>query len=91
MSAPRNKRYSRRHTTTEAWLNAALLGGRVAAWSYRLGLHGRLGVTRHSVTLPPERRLPEPLKIAFASDFHAGPPTHPAIFDDLFAQIAIEC
>jgi len=90
MFVPRNKRYSRRHATTEAWLNAALLGGRVAAWSYRLGLHGRLGVTRHTVTLPPERRLPEPLKIAFASDFHAGPPTHPAIFDDLFAQIAVE-
>lgn len=90
MSAPRNKRYSHHRTTTEAWLNAALLGGRVAAWSYRLGLHGRLGVTRHSVTLPAARRLPQPLKIAFASDFHAGPPTHPAIFDDLFAQIAIE-
>jgi predicted MPP superfamily phosphohydrolase len=90
MFVPRNKRYSRRHATTEAWLNAALLGGRVAAWSYRLGLHGRLGVTRYSVTLPPARRLPEPLKIAFGSDFHAGPPTHPAIFDDLFAQMAIE-
>jgi predicted MPP superfamily phosphohydrolase len=90
MSAPRNKRYSRRRSTTEAWLNAALLGGRVAAWSYRLGLHGRFGVTRHTVALPPERRLPEPLKIAFASDFHAGPSTHPAIFDDLFAQMAIE-
>jgi predicted MPP superfamily phosphohydrolase len=90
MSAPRNKRYSPRHARTEAWLNAALLGGRVAAWSYRLGLHGRLGVTRHTVALPAERRLAQPLKIAFASDFHAGPPTHPAIFDDLFAQLAIE-
>lgn len=90
MSAPRNQRSSRRRYTMEALLNAALLGGRVAAWSYRLGLHGRLGVTRHTLTLPPAQRLAQPLTIAFASDFHAGPPTHPAIFDDLFAQLAIE-
>ncbi|NYE58925.1 hypothetical protein FHW58_000077 [Duganella sp. 1224] len=90
MSAPRNKRFSRRRHTTEALLNAVLLGGRVAALSYRLGLHGRLGVTRHSVTLPPAQRLAQPLTIAFASDFHAGPPTHAGIFDDLLAQLAIE-
>lgn len=71
-------------------MGTALLGGRVAALSYRLGLHGKLGVTHHTVTLPPKRRLPAPLKIAFASDFHAGAATHPAIFDDLFARLAIE-
>jgi hypothetical protein len=90
MPAPRNKRYSRRQHFIETCLGVVLLRGRVAALSYHLGLHGKLGVTRHTLTLPPERRLAQPLKIAFASDFHAGPSTHPAIFDDLFARIAQE-
>ncbi|RZT09219.1 hypothetical protein SAMN05216319_2358 [Duganella sp. CF402] len=90
MSAPRHKHYSRRQHLIEACVGAALLRGRVAALSYRIGLHGKLGVTHHTVALPPERRLPKPLKIAFASDFHAGVSTYPAIFDDLFVRIAIE-
>jgi predicted MPP superfamily phosphohydrolase len=90
MTVPRSKRFSRRQHQLEALLNIALLGGLVSALSYRCGLHGRLGVTRHALTLPGQQRLPRPLKIAFASDFHAGPPTHPAIFADLFASIAAE-
>lgn len=86
----RGQRQSRLRQYAEAALNMALLGGLVASLSYRIGLHGQLGVTRHSVTLPPARRLPRPLKIAFASDFHAGPPTHAGIFDDLSAQLSIE-
>jgi predicted MPP superfamily phosphohydrolase len=74
----------------ESLLDLAMLGGLVSACSYHVGLHGRLGVTRYSLTLPPERSLPQPLKIAFASDFHAGRPTHPAIFADLFASIEAE-
>lgn len=90
MSSPRNQRYSRRQHVIETLLGAATLGGSLSALSYHLGLHGRLGVTRHTLALPPERRLAQPLKIAFASDFHAGRTTHPAIFDDLFAHIASE-
>jgi predicted MPP superfamily phosphohydrolase len=74
----------------EACLGVALMGGRVARLSYHAGLHGKLGITQHALSLAPERRLAQPLKIAFASDFHAGPTTHPAIFDDLCAQLAIE-
>lgn len=90
MTVPRSKRFSARQHTLESVLNIALLGGLVSSWSYRLGLHGRLGVLRHSVRLPEARRLVRPLRIAFASDFHAGPPTHPALFDELFACIAVE-
>jgi predicted MPP superfamily phosphohydrolase len=90
MRIPRSKRYSRLHHGIEALLDLAMLGGLVSALSYHVGLHGRMGVTRHALALPPERRLPRPLKIAFASDFHAGRPTHPAIFADLFARIAAE-
>jgi predicted MPP superfamily phosphohydrolase len=90
MSIPRSKRYSRIRHGVEAILDMAMLGGLVSALSYHCGLHGRMGVTRYEVALPADRRLPKPLKIAFASDFHAGRPTHPAIFADLFASIAAE-
>jgi predicted MPP superfamily phosphohydrolase len=47
-------------------------------------------VARHEVVLAPELRLPRPLKIAFASDFHAGPTTHPALFDALLEELRRE-
>jgi predicted MPP superfamily phosphohydrolase len=71
-----------RHAT-ERTLDALLLKGRVAGLSYRLGGLGRLRVTRYSEVLGAGKALPRPLKIGFASDFHAGPTTHPALFDDL--------
>ena len=90
MKVPRSKRFSPRQNQLEALLNIALLGGLVSALSYHCGLHGRLGVTRHTLALPDQLRLPRPLKTAFASASHAGPPTHAAIFADLFASIAAE-
>jgi predicted MPP superfamily phosphohydrolase len=74
----------------ETLLGAMLAGGHVARWSYRLGLHGRLGLTRHALTLPAGRALTRPLRIAFASDLHAGATTDPAIFTRMFEQIALE-
>lgn len=74
----------------ERVLNAALLGGRVAGLSYRLGGLGKVRVTRQDVDLGPERRLAQPLRIGFASDFHAGPTTHPGLFDDLRAAVRAE-
>jgi predicted MPP superfamily phosphohydrolase len=71
----------------ERLLDTLLFNGSVAAWSYRRGLHGRLGVTRHEIALEPARALPRPLVIAFASDLHAGPTTHSEIFDELAGQI----
>jgi predicted MPP superfamily phosphohydrolase len=74
----------------DALVGALLTGGHVARWSYRLGLQGRLGVTRHDVTLPAGRALPRPLRIAFASDFHTGPTTDPGIFAEVFSEIERE-
>jgi predicted MPP superfamily phosphohydrolase len=78
-----------RHAT-ERILNVVLLKGRLAGLSYRLGGLGRVRVTRQDVELGPERRLAQPLRIGFASDFHAGPTTHPGLFDDLLACIRAE-
>ncbi|MGJ7916714.1 metallophosphoesterase [Massilia sp. LXY-6] len=71
-------------------MNTLLMNGWVAGLSYRLGGQGSLGVSRHEVVLGPERRLPRPLTIAFASDFHAGPTTHPAVFDALLEALRRE-
>jgi predicted MPP superfamily phosphohydrolase len=71
-------------------LNTLLMKGWVAGLSYRLGGHGSLGVARHEVVLDPARRLARPLTIAFASDFHAGPTTHPGIFDAVLEALARE-
>jgi uncharacterized protein len=66
-----------------AVLDAALLRGLVAKWTYRWGWHGDLKITTHTICLPAETRLPAPLTMAFASDFHTGPTTHPEIYTHL--------
>jgi uncharacterized protein len=89
MARYRGKRNHWHRRVGEHLLDGFLLNGVFAKWSYRIGLHGRLRVTQHEVSLPESRRLPRPLKIAFASDFHAGPTTHPAIYDDLLDDIQL--
>jgi predicted MPP superfamily phosphohydrolase len=78
-----------RHAT-ERVLGAVLGGGHAARLSYRLGGLGRVGVTRHEVALPAGLRLARPLRIGFASDFHAGPTTDPALFAELLACLRRE-
>jgi predicted MPP superfamily phosphohydrolase len=70
-----------------ATLDALLSSGSVARWSYHLGLHGRLRITRQDILLRQTGILPAPLVIAFASDFHAGPTTHPTLFLTLFEEL----
>lgn len=84
------KRHRLVQGATERLLGAVLAGGHAARLSYRLGGLGRAGVTRHTVALPPDLRLARPLRIGFASDFHAGPTTDPAIFADLLACVQRE-
>jgi predicted MPP superfamily phosphohydrolase len=85
-----SKRHRPIRHATERVLNVLLMKGWVAGLSYRLGGHGQLEVSRHEVELAPDRRLARPLTIAFASDFHAGPTTHPALFDALLGQLERE-
>jgi uncharacterized protein len=67
--------------------DASLLRGFVAKWSYRCGLHGKLGVSTYDIRVRKEQRSAAPLVVAFASDFHAGPSTHPALFTSLVNAI----
>jgi uncharacterized protein len=79
------------HSRIRKWalqvLDSALLGGAVAGWSFRLGGHGTLRITQHEIRLSRDAPLTAPLTIAFASDFHAGPTTHPAIFGRLVDEM----
>jgi uncharacterized protein len=72
---------------SERVLDTLLCGGIFAKWNHRAGLHGGLSVTKYAVSLPPHKTLPRPQNIAFASDFHAGPTTCPAVFAKLFEAI----
>jgi predicted MPP superfamily phosphohydrolase len=85
-----SKRHRPIRNAAERALSAVLAGGHAARLSYRLGGLGRVGVTHHAVALPPELALARPLRVGFASDFHAGPTTDPAVFDDLLACIRRE-
>lgn len=67
--------------------DAALMRGLFAKWSYHLGLHGRFGVTTHEVRVKAGEQLPRPLVVAFASDLHAGPATHPKVFETLLDRL----
>jgi predicted MPP superfamily phosphohydrolase len=68
-------------------LDGALLRGAIARLSYRLGGHGAMQITAHEIELPLNAPLTKPLTVAFASDFHAGPTTHPAIFGRLVDEL----
>lgn len=65
----------------------AMLRGSLAACTYRLGLQGSLSIKRIDIDLTPARRLQAPLTLAFASDFHAGPTTHPAVYSAMFEAL----
>lgn len=66
------------HDAADRVLDLAYRSGVPAAVAYQLGLQGRVRISRHE--FPVRRCVPDraaPLRVAFASDFHAGPATHP--------------
>jgi predicted MPP superfamily phosphohydrolase len=79
--------YPRLRQIALAAMDVALVGGVLARWSYRCGLHGRLRVTTHELRIATEKTLPAPLVLAFASDFHAGPTTHPQMYSTLLHEL----
>jgi uncharacterized protein len=59
-----------------------------ARLAYSMRLQGKLTVDRRNFSLPFTRELPEPLRIAFASDLHAGPLTDRRLLSAVFAAVA---
>lgn len=74
----RGTSYSRTRAMVEWGLIHAYRKGWPAQLAHALGLEGRLRPLHHRVL---SERLKMPLRVAFASDFHAGPTTHPAQLD----------
>ncbi len=72
-----------------AWLaiDFGYRGGWAAALARWLFLHGRIAVRKHDVRLDRWARG-RPLRIVFASDFHAGPVTHPELLNEASRAIA---
>jgi predicted MPP superfamily phosphohydrolase len=83
----RAKHHSRTQRIIMSVIDACLLRGALARWSYSSGLHGRLRVTSHELQVREGSGLPAPLALAFVSDFHAGPSTHPGIFRAMVEEL----
>ena len=79
--AGRGKDYSKSRAASEWILARAFRGGWPARLVRRLGLQPEVHTHEHRVLCT---RWPEgvrPLRIAFASDLHAGPTTHPSMLE----------
>ena len=76
----RARRLSLARRVSEIALDATFAGGWAARLSHRLRLDGRLVVSEDAVTMP-RWRGDTPLRVAFASDFHAGPTTDARQFE----------
>lgn len=87
MKRSRGRRNSPTRRIVMATFDAVSLGGLVARCTYHLGLHGKLQVTAHELQPAAGLPLQRPLVLAFASDLHAGPITHPAMFDQLLDEL----
>lgn len=68
-----------RKRATEVMYDVLYAGAWPARLAWRIGAQGRFGVSTHRLTLPGRDPDRPPLRIAFASDFHAGPGTAPRL------------
>jgi len=84
----RGNHYSRARGLVEWTLHHAYF----RHWPGRLvravGLQRRVRVVHHRIPIANWPAGQKPLRIAFASDLHAGPTTHPSIYDETFAHVA---
>jgi predicted MPP superfamily phosphohydrolase len=95
-----DRRFERSRDALEALLDTVFRPrGWAAALAYRLGLQGRLRTSIERVDAPAGRSAPmpstaepnpmrPPLRVAFASDFHAGPTTYPKLLSDACCALA---
>ncbi|MDQ3367126.1 MAG: metallophosphoesterase family protein [Myxococcota bacterium] len=84
----RGTRYSKGRHLVEWALANAYRGHWPARLVHALGLQPHIRVRHHRITTPRWPAGAPPLRIAFASDLHAGPTTHPTAHDQAFALLA---
>ncbi len=81
-----------RHATfkkkfVDVTLGLLFAGGWPAVITRAIGLQGNLGIAEHQFKIRRTRKDAPPLRVAFVSDFHAGPTVHPQLFRDMFAAM----
>ena len=90
----RDRRIDRARRSIEALLDELFRPGNWAAsMSYRLGLQGRLRLREETFVLSDDPadaidHASPPLRVAFASDFHAGSTTHSRLLDQACEALA---
>jgi predicted MPP superfamily phosphohydrolase len=73
---------------TEVWYDVVYRGGWPARLARVLGLQGTVRVTTHTFPVSGSRRSAGSIRIAFASDLHAGPATHSALIAEACRALA---
>jgi predicted MPP superfamily phosphohydrolase len=68
-----------RRRLTEIWYDTIYLGAWPARLARLFGLHGRFGVSTHTLPVSATRRSAPAIRIGFVSDLHAGPATYPGL------------
>ena len=68
-------------------LGALYAGGWPAVLTNALGLQGELQIAEHRFRVRRARTNAPPIRLAFASDFHAGPTLHPRLLRDTMAAL----
>lgn len=84
----RGKKYTSWRRFCDAIEAGVFADGWAARGAYSLGLQGKLHIDRQDIHLSIHPRLAEPLRVAFASDIHAGPLTDQRLFDAMINAIA---
>jgi predicted MPP superfamily phosphohydrolase len=84
----RARHLSPRRRVTEIWYDLVYRGAWPARLARLLGLHGTLGVATCRLPLSGTRRTAPPIRIAFASDLHAGPATYPGLIAEACHALA---
>jgi uncharacterized protein len=92
ISAPhwfgRARHLSLRRRVTEIWYDFAYCGAWPARLARRLGLQGTFGVSTHTFLASGTSLTAPPIRIAFASDLHAGPATYPGLISEACRALA---
>src|SRR5881394_916743 len=92
MASGRPRRFGRaRHANfkkkaIDVTLGLLYTGGWPAIVTRAVGLQGELSIAEHTFRIRRRSGAP-PIRVAFASDFHAGPTLHPRLVADVLAAI----
>jgi predicted MPP superfamily phosphohydrolase len=83
----RARHASLKHKAVDLALGVLYAGGWPAVLTNAMGLQGELEVAEHVFHIPRSRNAAPVLRLAFASDFHAGPTLHPRLLREALGAL----